>query len=286
MNLFLVRKNRHQIAFLLLAILLVAGCTKKMIYSNIDWLAVEFLDDYVSLSREQEALLEEKVRLLAQWHKEEELPLYIQHLNELQSLTASSISVAVLQQHRNKVEQHFDRLLSKIAPDLFSLSLQLSPEQEQEFLANVRDEYRARDQKYLGKTEQEIREIIYDKVLEWLENWIGEPNQAQKQRARQLSEQVRVSVSQWREYRATIYQELQFLFDNKNNAAVYQQVFMQLLFEPESYYSDSLEKRLKENLKLTDQFTIEIAQSMTKRQWYHYYGKIDEWRELALDLSD
>ncbi|MDF2152754.1 DUF6279 family lipoprotein [Vibrio sp. CAU 1672] len=257
-----------------------------MIYSNIDWLAVEFLDDYVSLSSEQEALLEEKVRLLVQWHKEEELPIYIQHLNELQNLTASSISVEVLQQHRNKVQKHFERLLSKIAPDLFSLSLQLSPEQEQEFLANVRDEYRVRDQKYLGKTEQEIRQIIYDKALEWLEDWIGEPNQAQKQRARQLSEQVGVSVSQWREYRASIYQELQFLFDNKNNAAVYQQVFMQLLFEPESYYSESLDKRLQENLKLTDQFTIEIAQSMTKRQWQHYYGKIDEWRELALDLSE
>ena len=57
---------------ILISILVLAGCAKKFLYSNLDWVVIEYLDDYVSLDREQEALLEERILLLADWHKEEE----------------------------------------------------------------------------------------------------------------------------------------------------------------------------------------------------------------------
>ena len=35
---------------------------------------------------------------------------------------------------------------------------------------------------------------------------------------------------------------LEYLFENKSNAVTYQDIFMRLLFEPESYYSEQLSK--------------------------------------------
>ncbi|MFV8386495.1 hypothetical protein ACNO5E_20550, partial [Vibrio parahaemolyticus] len=48
-----------QYGFVFLLVILLAGCTKKfLLYSNIDWFVIEYLDDYVSLNDEQETLLE------------------------------------------------------------------------------------------------------------------------------------------------------------------------------------------------------------------------------------
>ncbi|MDF4503911.1 hypothetical protein P3394_20015, partial [Vibrio parahaemolyticus] len=40
-----------QYGFVFLLVILLAGCTKKFLYSNIDWFVIEYLDDYVSRVR-------------------------------------------------------------------------------------------------------------------------------------------------------------------------------------------------------------------------------------------
>ncbi|EIU6818781.1 hypothetical protein L5157_000290 [Vibrio parahaemolyticus] len=275
-----------QYGFVFLLVILLAGCTKKFLYSNIDWFVIEYLDDYVSLNDEQETLLEERLLLLADWHKKEELPLYIDHLKELENINANNITLAFLQKNREKMKAHYDRIVSRSAPDLFSLSLQLTPKQQQEFLQNVRKDYQERNAKYADKTEAETREIILENTEEWMEEWIGELNSDQKRYAKQISQQTILNSPLWRNYRASIYQELEYLFENQSNSVVYQQVFMQLLFEPESYYSEQLSENIDHNLGLVDQLTLNVAKSMTDKQWFHFRNKVKEWRVLAEELQD
>ncbi|WP_104029647.1 DUF6279 family lipoprotein [Vibrio jasicida] len=270
--------------FVLISIVLLAGCAKKFLYSNIDWVVIEYLDDYVSLDGEQESLLEERILLLADWHKEEELPLYIDHLKQLESLNKDNVTLESLQANRDQMRDHYQRLVSKAAPDLFSLSMQLDTKQESEFVDSVKERYKERDEKYAGKTEQELREIVLENTEEWMEEWLGKLSNQQKVRAKQLSKEVIINSPLWRDYRSSIIQELEHLFENKTNTVVYQQVFMKLLFEPESYYSDQLRDNIDRNIELTDQFTLDISQSMSDKQWRHFHGKIREWRELAEEL--
>ncbi|MFN1530916.1 MULTISPECIES: DUF6279 family lipoprotein [Vibrio harveyi group] len=270
--------------FVLISIVLLAGCAKKFLYSNIDWVVIEYLDDYVSLDGEQESLLEERILLLADWHKEEELPLYIDHLKQLESLNKDNVTLESLQANRDQMRDHYQRLVSKAAPDLFSLSMQLNTKQESEFVDSVKERYKERDEKYAGKTEQELREIVLENTEEWMEEWLGKLSNQQKVRAKQLSKKVIINSPLWRDYRSSIIQELEYLFENKTNTVVYQQVFMKLLFEPESYYSDQLRDNIDRNIELTDQFTLDISQSMSDKQWRHFHGKIREWRELAEEL--
>ncbi|WP_104041347.1 DUF6279 family lipoprotein [Vibrio hyugaensis] len=272
--------------FVLISIVLLAGCAKKFLYSNIDWVVIEYLDDYVSLDREQESLLEERILLLADWHKEEELPLYIDHLKQLESLNKDNVTLESLQANRDQMRNHYQRLVSKAAPDLFSLSMQLDTKQELEFVDSVKERYKERDEKYAGKTEQELREIVLENTEEWMEEWLGKLSNQQKVRAKQLSKEVIINSPLWRDYRSSIIQELEYLFENKTNTVVYQQVFMKLLFEPESYYSDQLRDNIDRNIELTDQFTLDISQSMSDKQWRHFHGKIREWRELAEELMN
>ncbi|MGR5236919.1 DUF6279 family lipoprotein [Vibrio alfacsensis] len=272
--------------FILISILLLVGCTKKFLYSNIDWVVIEYLDNYVSLDTEQESILEERILLLANWHKTEELPLYIEHLKALETLQEHDITLDALQRNRDMMQDHYRRLVTKAAPDLFSLSKQFSDKQQREFLDSVKQRYKKKNEQYAGKAEQALRNIVLEKTQEWMEEWIGALSNQQKARAKQLSEEVIINGSLWRDYRSSIYQELEYLFENKSNQVVYQQVFMQLLFEPESYYSDQLSKNIDHNIALTDRFTLDISRSMSDKQWEYFHNKAREWRELAEELMD
>lgn len=284
---FKMGTNRvFRLSLLVLILILLGGCAKKLLYSNIDWVVIEYLDNYVSLDGEQESLLEERVLLLADWHKSEELPNYISHLKELENLQEKDITLEALEQNREKMRAHYERLVTKAAPELFSLSMLLTEKQEKEFLDNVQERYQERNEKYMDKSDEEIRGIIFENTEEWMEDWIGSITKEQKARAKLLAGQVVINSEYWRDYRSTIHQELVVLFDNKSNNMLYQQSFMQLLFEPDSYYSEQLSKNVEQNIRLTDQFTVEIAQSMSDKQWRHFRHKVREWRVLAEELAN
>ncbi|WP_373560823.1 DUF6279 family lipoprotein [Vibrio sp. ES.051] len=286
MKLHSLSNKVRQYCLIFFFVFLLAGCAKKFLYSNIDWFIVDYIEDYVSLEGEQETLIEELLLLLTEWHKKEELPLYIDHLKDLEALQANDITLAYFQQNRGRLRAHYNRMVSKVAPDLFSLSLQLTKDQEREFLSNVQEHYQERDAKYADKSEDEMREVILDNAEEWIEEWIGHLNNKQYEYAQEFSQQVILNRSLWRGYRASIYQELEYLFESKANPVIYQGVFMRLLFEPESYYGQQLSENIDYNVALVDQLTLDIADSMTGKQWNHFHEKVKEWRVLAEELRD
>lgn len=273
-------------SLILISIFVLAGCTKKFFYNNLDWFVLEYLDDYVTLNQEQESLLEERLLFLAEWHKQEELPRYVDHLKEMETMTEEDITLNYLQQSRERFREHYNRIVSKVAPELFSLSLLLTPQQQREFLLNVQKDYKKRNAKYADKTEKEVRKIVFENTEEWVTEWIGELNDDQQRYVTQFSNQVILNSPLWRNYRASIYQELQYMFDNKSNSVIYQKVFMQLMFEPESFYSDQLTQNMDHNLALVDQLTLSLSKSMTEKQWNHFRGEVAQWRELAQELLD
>ncbi|WP_081280126.1 DUF6279 family lipoprotein [Vibrio natriegens] len=273
-------------SLILISIFVLAGCTKKFFYNNLDWFVLEYLDDYVTLNQEQESLLEERLLFLAEWHKQEELPRYVDHLKEMETMTEEDITLNYLQQSRERFREHYNRIISKVAPELFSLSLLLTPQQQREFLLNVQKDYKKRNAKYADKTEKEVRKIVFENTEEWVTEWIGELNGEQQRYVTQFSNQVILNSPLWRNYRASIYQELEYMFDNKSNSVIYQKVFMQLMFEPESFYSDQLSQNMDHNLALVDQLTLSLSKSMTEMQWNHFRGEVAQWRELAQELLD
>ncbi|WP_243977775.1 DUF6279 family lipoprotein [Vibrio natriegens] len=273
-------------SLILISIFVLAGCTKKFFYNNLDWFVLEYLDDYVTLNQEQESLLEERLLFLAEWHKQEELPRYVDHLKEMETMTEEDITLNYLQKSRERFREHYNRIISKVAPELFSLSLLLTPQQQREFLLNVQKDYKKRNAKYADKTEKEVRKIVFENTEEWVTEWIGELNDDQQRYVTQFSNQVILNSPLWRNYRASIYQELEYMFDNKSNSVIYQKVFMQLMFEPESFYSDQLSQNMDHNLALVDHLTLSLSKSMTEKQWNHFRGEVAQWRELAQELLD
>ncbi|CAE6931486.1 DUF6279 family lipoprotein [Vibrio sp. B1FLJ16] len=281
-----VSSNVLRYSLIFFSVLILAGCTKAFLYNNLDWFVREYLDDYVTLNEEQESLLQERLVSLSEWHKKKELPRYIVHLKEWEAIKKSDVTLSYLQLNRDRIREHYERIVTKVAPDMFSLSLQLSEQQQREFLLNLQKDYKKRNAKYADKTEEEVREIVFDNTEEWANEWIGDLSKQQQAYVKQFSNQVVLNSPLWRDYRSSIYQEIEYLFENKSNSVIYQQLFMQLLFEPESFYSEQLAENIDHNIALADKLTLSMAESMTEKQWDHFRGVAKDWRVLAQELLD
>ncbi|MEI8598399.1 hypothetical protein P4S64_14770 [Vibrio sp. M60_M31a] len=53
-----------------------------------------------------------------------------------------------------------------------------------------------------------MRKIVFENTKEWVTEWIGELNDDQQRYVTQFSNQVILNSPLWRNYRASIYQEL------------------------------------------------------------------------------
>ena len=128
----------HRYLAVILASLATFGCATKFAYNNIDWFIISYIEDLVPLNSVQESELENRLQDLQHWHKSTQLPLYIQQINNIQQQKRQSITADFIQQQGDEIRTHIRTIVTEFSPDIYALSLQLSPEQDQEFLENFR----------------------------------------------------------------------------------------------------------------------------------------------------
>ena len=109
---------------------LLSACSSSFVYNNIDWLLYWYLGDYVDLSLDQKAVLDERIVAWQSWHRSTELEKYQAQLKEVRGKLASGALTE--EQWLNEFEeaqQHLHRFRSKIAPELAGIAHQLSTDQ-------------------------------------------------------------------------------------------------------------------------------------------------------------
>jgi len=69
--------RRALLGFVLLVAILSGCSATQFIYNRVDILIRWYLDDYVSLDRDQQARFTTRLDALLEWHRLEELPVYV-----------------------------------------------------------------------------------------------------------------------------------------------------------------------------------------------------------------
>lgn len=266
-------------------IFILGGCSNKLIYSNLDWVVLEYVDDYVTLDRDQETMLDERLQQLLNWHQAQELPLYVTQLNALESIDAGTVTEQFVISQRELIRQHTVRLANKVAPELYALILSLSTKQEEELLNNLNKKYQELNNKYGKLSDQERRERYVERIEESLERWIGRLTPQQKVMVTRWASELQVTTPHWQEHRNKMLEEVRKLLFNKHDPHYLHDNLVRLLLQPESYYSAELGEKVSFNLTLANHYIPKISQSMTPKQWQHFRSEVQGWRNLALELN-
>lgn len=271
---------------LLLVFFLFVGCGTKFAYNNISWFVVSYIEDFVSLSNSQESELEARLDSLQAWHKQTQLPLYIEQLQVLQNINRSELSPAFVVEQSEQIKNHIRSIVNKFSPDIYALSMQLSPKQDREFLTNFRKKQQEFYEERLSLNDDDSKERYRDRIEERLERWLGSISKEQKQIIVTWSQEWINTNDSWREYQNNTYQDLTLLMEEKSDLHISQPIIMKLLLNNESYYPDGLESQLNKNMQTSAKFLVDIAAVSSDKQWSYFMNELESLESTLITLQE
>ena len=265
--------------------LALAGCSTKFVYNNMDWLLLEYLDDYVELNDSQEEIVSQKVAVLSEWHRTQEIPHYVEHLDELMAIEPNTFTMDQLKEQEAKFQQHSQRLVARGAPELYSIARELSNEQVEELMNSIRVRHTKYKRKYQKLSDSEIKERYKERIEENLETWLGRLTKQQQALLDDWVADLYVTSHDWINHQTKMRIEVNTLLSNRLDMAKFQPEFQQLMFNPNSFYAPELEQKIDHNKQVANQYLVKVINSMTTKQTKHYREELQDWKELALDIQ-
>jgi len=173
-------------AVLLLAL---AGCSALgFAYDNADtwlrWQAGRYLD----LGSGQAGELDARIGAFFAWHRAQALPQYARLAGEAVSRLERGASREDLVWGYDAIREQSRAGLRRAGAELGDFLDRLTPAQIAHLEERLTQENRKYAERWLAGTPAQRRERRYGRVVEALEDWLGELNDAQRERIRQYSE--------------------------------------------------------------------------------------------------
>lgn len=269
---------------LLLLCSVLIGCGTKFVYHNLDWFVIEFAEDYVDLDDQQTALIEQAMPNLLQWHRTEELPLYVEQIDELLVLPLRDVSVEQIALYRERARTHYERLVRRVLPDVTVIAGTLNADQTEQFMEAVLKRHEKFAKKYRAMDEPELRQFYQERVEEDLEQWLGVLTPEQKTLVKEWSLNIQSTISDWMVVQVIFREQIQSLFDKRHQPEQFQAHLEQLLLNSEHYYSPILKAKLAYNRELAQRYVVEILRISSPKQQQHFRQELQDWKEIGSDL--
>ena len=271
-------KMRASIRLALFAILLCLGACSgtTFVYNRLDTIVPWYVDDYVDLNGSQEQQLDEELQPFLDWHRQQELPRYVQLLDELdgslgQPITAKEVAVIY-----DGIEVAWLRLEEESLDWLLELGGTLSDEQVQEFLAYLQERQEEYEEEYLPRTEAEYREETYDSFADSFEDYMGRLDPRQLERLQQASADMERSDAVWLQERAAWLQRLAVLMQREPG---WQQRVRDAVAARGETVSERYREVFQHNLEVIFSTVADLLNSRSEKQDRRLRGELADLRE-------
>jgi len=202
----------------LLTMALLSACSStRTAYRYADWGVTWWVDDYVTLTSEQEQQLARDLDNLRQWHCTAELPRYRQWLHELVRDTRSGdLGRAKVSYHQQRLFDFLPGLFEQAAPAATNLLASLSDEQVAELARNMARNHGEMEEKFLLDSPEARAEARAERTIERLEIWLEGRRKWQlallealeERDSPEFGEQIRYLLMNWEEVRGEAYKEM------------------------------------------------------------------------------
>ena len=262
--------------WLLVSVLvLVSACSSTtFVYNRLDFLLPWYLGDYVELEREQKKYLDTVLDPFLQWHRMEELPQYQQLLQDAQRkldnpLTASDIEALSL-----SFEAAWLRLESRALEWLMELGEQLSDQQIEGFIAELRDKQTEYEDKYLPRTDEEYREEAYDNLRDSLQDYMGRLDSDQREMLQVSSHELLRSDGVWLTERAAWIDMLERVLQRESG---WQQTLRDAIASRDERVSAAYRDTYAHNTAVIYAALAQVINSRSDKQDRRLRGKIDSF---------
>lgn len=273
---------------LLVASLLLAGCSFNFVYRQLDWLVPWYVSDYVSLSDSQRSELEQRVLQQLDWHCRTQLDRYAEWFRALHA-DPEPFTREKLERHYRTTQQFWQTLMRRVAKDSAQVLATASDAQIEELQQSLEERNRELEEEYAELSDDERLQRRKERLVKLLERWLGELSQAQLRSVAEWSEALgEVDIAPWMENRRQWQQRLRRSISRRDDLNRMGERLQQLLVEPERFWSDAYRREYQRRKALTLDMLAAVAAAMTPVQQSHLKHELLAWAKdfEALSCSD
>ncbi len=177
--------RRALLGFVLLVAILSGCSATQFIYNRVDILIRWYLDDYVSLDRDQQARFTTRLDALLEWHRLEELPVYVVLLDDALVILDNGVSLDATRAMAARIESAAIRLQDRFLELLLSTGEDLTPAQRAGFIETLWAKQEEFEADRLARDDAAYRDDLESRFDKQLRRYLGPLTDEQKSRLRQ-----------------------------------------------------------------------------------------------------
>ena len=177
--------RRALLGFVLLVAILSGCSATQFIYNRVDILIRWYLDDYVSLDRDQQARFTTRLDALLEWHRLEELPVYVVLLDDALVILDNGVSLDATRAIAARIESAAIRLQDRFLELLLSTGEDLTPAQRAGFIETLWAKQEEFEADRLARDDAAYRDDLEARFDKQLRRYLGPLTDEQKSRLRQ-----------------------------------------------------------------------------------------------------
>jgi hypothetical protein len=256
----------------------------RFAYERLDWFARWQVERYVSLTDEQAARFDAGFAEVWQWHRREELPLWITELRQLAATVDAPMPTERIAALSERFSQGIDRVVTRLAPLACTLGQSLSDAQVAELLETVDadiDEFR---EEQIEPGDAAVRKFNLKALEKSLRRNFGALTPGQQAQLREHSDARPSIAPEWLAYRQRRRAELATLLGQRQ-AADFCPALTALLLDGERLWTDEQKQAFAADRAQWLALWAELAPGLTAEQRERARQRLvetaDELSELA-----
>lgn len=270
--------------WLTLVVLLGACSTAELFYDNADRLVLKQLDTYLALTNTQKETVIGLLRERLAHNKQFELPRYYDFLTQVRAALGDGLTDTELAELQAETETLLNDTLRGFLPPLAQTLALLDPDQINYLAERLTDDM-ADSHERLVEREPDWREERVNRLHDRAEEWLGELDANQKAMLRDYALALPDTYAAALAYRAERQAGLLAVLRTGAAAAAIEH-YLTANWLRDEQLDPSLAAQWDQQNRMFYNLVLQLDATLSGKQRQHVLDKVDEYRELLMDLHD
>jgi len=263
----------------LLATLLLGGCVVRVVYNQLDWLALWYVEDYFDLDASQEQLARDMIGRTLSWHRETQLPQYAGLTRSLLAGSTPPVDPEFLAARYGDVVTLWDGFLMQVTPDLAVLLRSLSDEQVESLFDTLARDNEELAEDFSGVTAAERRAKQDKSIIRAFRRFTGRLTSAQEVMVRTRTARFHDLSADWLSRRAAWQAEFRRLLEVRRTDPAFEQRLGRLLLNPDQFDGPGYRELVEQNRRASFALVAVVLDSLSADQRRHLDGRLTTFAE-------
>lgn len=288
MTTFLKLQSSHRSSIILIIALIVmlASCSFKTLYNQLDYLIPSYVEGMVSLDGLLEEKLEQRSLVLINWHRNTQLNQYADWFRALQRDINAQLTEEKALQHTATMQGFWQSLLLRINEEMAELLPLLNAEQREELFESLADKNQDFRDDYIDVDNAERIEQYADRMLDHYETWLSDLTDDQEAAVEQAVTELRTGAELRLENRLRWQRGIQAILDTSDTTEIKAEDLRGFFTDFNNVDDVALKAVEDANAHVIARLTVQIAHNMTEDQKLYFIKRTDNYIRMFTELAE